>query len=105
MTPTPDALRALVAELRAKWPGQFAVDIVIREAADRLESLIGAGGWRPIAEADSATAYLLFIPSFGVHTGMRYDGGWVVFQHDGELARCATPSHFREIPPPPTGDA
>jgi hypothetical protein len=52
MTPTPDALRALVAELRAE-AAALAVDPdytdacvgqAKQNAADRLESLIGAGG-------------------------------------------------------------
>jgi hypothetical protein len=54
MTPTPDALRALVAELRAEAArlrgndygdqGDWASARAKENAADRLESLIGAGG-------------------------------------------------------------
>jgi hypothetical protein len=49
MTPTPDALRALVAELRAEavvMDGEHEPDIAgtLLKVADRLESLIGAGG-------------------------------------------------------------
>jgi hypothetical protein len=41
------------------------VDIAIREAADRLESLIGAGGWRPIAEAPAGVPVLLAVERAG----------------------------------------
>jgi hypothetical protein len=131
MTPTPDALRALVAELRARGDAAYCQLITIAQqpeclgweakvaagkfgaaelkahtdkaellgrhralhaAADRLESLIGAGGWREIAEAPRSTLtgdrvrLLLWVDH---HKRPEHAFGYVYGYEDGSFAAQA----------------
>jgi hypothetical protein len=128
MTPTPDALRALVAELRAEVVRlrveanlhdaqnysmhgfeSRARALGIEQAADRLESLIGAGGWLAIESAPTGRSVLLATrgSSAPMYCGRLRFGTMGEPQQNERAWRCdssgrfAHPTHFHALPTPP----